>query len=262
MNLYDIVKITTQKIADLAVTTAKIANSAITTPKIADSNVTTVKIADLNVTTAKIADAAITNPKFRNSGACSVVGRSANSSGDVADISASTNGHFLRRASNVVGFGAITTDDLPSKTVINASFAQTSSEFTIVSVIPWDNTIPQITEGTEILTNTITPTKSTSRIVGLVSLNGDASSTSVQTTVAVFRDSVANAIAASWAKYLSYSTIVSFEFTDLPNTTSPVTYSVRVGPDTGTVYINRTISGSIYGGVNRASLTLLEINPV
>jgi len=261
MNLYDIVKITTQKLADLAVTTSKIANSAVTTPKIADQDVTTAKIADSNVTTAKIADAAISNAKFRNSGACSIVGRSANSSGDVADITATTNGHFLRRESNAVGFGAITTDDLPPKTLINAAFGQTSSEFSVTSIIPCDNTVPQISEGTEILTLSITPTKTTSRILGLVSFNGDASATSVQTTAAVFRGSTANAIFATWVKYISYATLVSFEFTDVPGVTTPVTYSVRVGPDSGTLYINRRDTGSIYGGANRATITLLEINP-
>src|SRR5690349_9955958 len=40
------------------------------------------------VATAGIADDAVTNAKIRNSGALSVIGRSANSSGDPADISA------------------------------------------------------------------------------------------------------------------------------------------------------------------------------
>lgn len=49
----------------------------------------------------------ITDTLFRQGGALSVVGRSANSTGNVADISAGTDGHVLRRASSVLGFGTI-----------------------------------------------------------------------------------------------------------------------------------------------------------
>ena len=220
-------------------------------------------IADSAVTTAKIADKAITDAKLRDSSALSVIGRSANSTGVPADIAASADGQFLRRSSSALGFGAITADDLPAGTVLNAKFYESSTEYTVTSIIPFDNTIPQITEGTQIISGTITPTKTTSRIVGFVSINGDADSTSVQTIVAAFRGTTANAVAATWLKYITYSSLISFEFTDLPNTTSATTYSIRVGPDTGTLYVNRqaTTPTSLLGGANKITLTLLEINP-
>jgi hypothetical protein len=56
------------------------------------------------VATAGIADDAVTNGKLRNSGACSVVGRSANSVGDPADISASANDRVLARAGDALSF--------------------------------------------------------------------------------------------------------------------------------------------------------------
>ena len=49
----------------------------------------------------------ITNTKIRDSGALSVIGRSANSSGDPADIVAAANGNIFRRASDTIGFGQI-----------------------------------------------------------------------------------------------------------------------------------------------------------
>ena len=61
-------------------------------------------IASDAVTTAKIINDAVTDAKLRDSAAVSVIGRSANSSGDPADIAAGTNGHVLARSSNVVGF--------------------------------------------------------------------------------------------------------------------------------------------------------------
>lgn len=54
-----------------------------------------------------IANDAVTDAKLRNSGACSVIGRSANSTGDPADISAGSDGVYLGRQAGVVSFHAI-----------------------------------------------------------------------------------------------------------------------------------------------------------
>ena len=225
--------------------------------------VQTAYIADSAVTTAKINDLAVVDAKLRDSAALSVIGRSANSTGVPADIVAGADGRFLRRSSSVLGFGAIVSDDLPAGTVLNAKFYESATEFVITNVIPFDNSIPQNGEGQQIITGSITPTKTTSKILGIVSLNGDSSSTSVQTVVAAFRGSVADAIAATWVKYINYSSLISFEFTDSPNTTSATTYSIRIGPDSGTLYVNRqaTAPTSLLGGSNKITLTLLEINP-
>lgn len=53
---------------------------------------------------ATIAANAVTDTKLRDSAALSVIGRSANSSGDPADIPAGTDGYALRRISNVLDF--------------------------------------------------------------------------------------------------------------------------------------------------------------
>jgi hypothetical protein len=60
-----------------------------------------------NTGSLTIANNAVSNAKFRQSGSMSVVGRSANSTGAVADISASTNHHVLRRSGTTLGFGSL-----------------------------------------------------------------------------------------------------------------------------------------------------------
>lgn len=55
-----------------------------------------------NATFGTVSDAAI-----RDSVALSVIGRSANSTGDVADIAAGTDGHVLRRSGTTLGFGTV-----------------------------------------------------------------------------------------------------------------------------------------------------------
>jgi len=264
-------QVQTAYIADSAVTTAKINNLAVTTAKIADVNVTTAKIADNAITNAKIADnavntleianEAVTNAKLRDSAALSVIGRSANSTGVPDDIVAGADGRFLRRSNSVLGFGAIVADDLPAGTVLNAKFYQTGNEFVITDVIPFnDNTTPQNGEGQQIILGTITPTKTTSKILGFVSLNGDGDGES--TVVAAFRNLEALAIDSTWVKDIRYSSLVSFVFIDVPATTSSVTYTIRCGPGAaGTLYVNRSDTGSVLGGSNKITLTLLEINP-
>jgi len=252
-------QVQTAYIADSAVATAKIRDSSVKTAKIADSAVTTAKIADNAVKTLEIADEAVTNAKLRDSAGLSIIGRSANSTGQPADIVAGADGRFLRRSSSVLGFGAIVSDDLPAGTVLNARFYDSSTEFVITNVIPLDNTIPQNGEGQQIISGAITPTKTTSKILGILSLNGDGTTTSV---FSAFRSLVANAISSTWVQDISLSSLVAFEFIDSPATTSSVTYTIRCGPgQSGTLYINRNNSGSLLGGSNKTTLTLLEINP-
>lgn len=55
-----------------------------------------------------IAANAVTNAHLRNSGAVSVIGRSANSSGDPADIAAAANDTFLQRVGNALTWAGLT----------------------------------------------------------------------------------------------------------------------------------------------------------
>lgn len=84
--------------------------------QIATSQVTSGQFA-----TALLQDNSVTDAKLRDSSAISVIGRSTNSTGDPADIAASTNGQVLRRASNILAFGSI---DLSSSTAVGLSTLQ------------------------------------------------------------------------------------------------------------------------------------------
>ena len=84
------------------------------------------------VATAGIADDAVTNAKIRNSGALSVVGRSANTTGDPADISATAaSGAVLRESGSVLGFGTIATAGIADGAVTNAKIRD-SAAFSIL----------------------------------------------------------------------------------------------------------------------------------
>ena len=57
--------------------------------------------------TTGLVDGAVTDAKLRDSAALSVIGRSANTTGDPADISAASDHQVLRRSGTSVGFGAV-----------------------------------------------------------------------------------------------------------------------------------------------------------
>lgn len=67
---------------------------------------------------ATIAANAVSDSKLRDSGACSLIGRSANSSGDPADISASTNNTVLKRSSDSLSFATILNADVDTSAAI------------------------------------------------------------------------------------------------------------------------------------------------
>ena len=74
--------------------------------------------------TAAVIDDSISNTKLRNSGALSVVGRSANSTGDPADISATAaTDAVLRENASTIGFGTIATGGIAASAVTNAKLA-------------------------------------------------------------------------------------------------------------------------------------------
>lgn len=68
----------------------------------------------------------VTDAKLRQSAALSVIGRSANSTGNVADIAAGTDGHVLRRSGTSLGFGTIVSAGIEDGTIATADLANGS----------------------------------------------------------------------------------------------------------------------------------------
>lgn len=65
----------------------------------------------------------VTDAKLRDSAALSVIGRSANTGGDPADIAAATDGHVLRRFGTTLGFGTTATAGIADDAATNAKLA-------------------------------------------------------------------------------------------------------------------------------------------
>jgi hypothetical protein len=80
------------------------------------------------VVTNQIEDNAVANTKLRASGALSVIGRSANSAGDPADISAvAASGAVLRESGSTLGFGTVATAGITDAAVTYAKIQDVSA---------------------------------------------------------------------------------------------------------------------------------------
>ena len=138
--------------------------------------------------------------------------------------------------------------------------------FSTSALIPLDDTIPQNTEGAEVFTQAITPKFNTSKILIKVVLNLSNSNASNLHTAAIFRDSVANSIAAGWAKCVGTnapSSPLVINFLDSPATTSAVTYKVRIGYSAGSSSVVQVNGGSgtrYLGGSLASGMTLMEVS--
>lgn len=161
------------------------------------------------------------------------------------------------------GSGTLSFASIPlsSQIVKQVTQASTQTYSAVTSVIPADDTIPQITEGTEILTCSITPSSASSTL--LIFFIGDVSSSlNNYATTALFRDAGANAITASGSGIpASNDLIVSTTmFASVSAaSTALTTFRIRVGRSaSGTVWVNGN-AGRKYGGVSNCSLIILEI---
>jgi len=142
--------------------------------------------------------------------------------------------------------------------IVSSSTGETGSG---TAVIPNDDTIPQNTEGVQVLTASITPTNAASTLEVEVTLQ--VASTGAWLNGCLFRDSGASAVAMGSAFGSTGNAIYPITFTYLVSagSTASTTFNVRLGSNAGTYYINGNSSGRRYGGVLSSSITIKEYLP-
>ena len=155
-----------------------------------------------------------------------------------------------------------------SQKFVQAVSTQTGAVGTTTTLLPYDDTIPQNTEGAEFMTLAITPTSATNKLrIDVVVYATQSASDALGTApgVALFQDSTASALAAGNANNnagnLASMPIVFSHVMDA-GTTSATTFKVRAGPHTaGTLTFNGRNSARIYGGVMASSIRITEYVP-
>lgn len=82
-------------------------------------------------------DGSVTNAKIRNAVGLSVIGRSANTTGSVADIVAGTDGHVLRRSGTTLGFGTLSTASIADSAITTIKLNSTVAIVPTGAVMPY-----------------------------------------------------------------------------------------------------------------------------
>jgi hypothetical protein len=126
---------------------------------------------------------------------------------------------------------------------------------------PVDNTIPQISEGTEIATLAITP-KNASNILEIIFHGVVGSSTGDNVVIALHQDSTANALQAIDTTITTANDIapVTLRYLMAAGTTSSTTFRLRAGNVAGTWYVGQSGTCNL-GGVMVGTFTITERTP-
>jgi hypothetical protein len=182
---------------------------------------------------------------------------------DLLNSNISYNNNVVGKIGN--GFGGFTGN------VIQESYTELTTSGATSSVnIPVDNTIPQNTEGAEILTCSITP-KYTNSILFIESniFLGESSNVSNGLVMALFRDTNTNAISTSYISSDFANSVFGATLTtgflylkarDISNTVSPITYRIRVGGgNTNTAVRWNGVASQIFNGTLISYIKISEI---
>lgn len=145
--------------------------------------------------------------------------------------------------------------------VVQIVHYQTGAAASGATAIPQDNTIPQITEGFQFLSQAFTPVSAANTLLieVCITLTANAANTAC---IALFQNGVSNALACVAQGIASTNALnpVMFRHKMTAGTTSAITFSVRAGTSDGvTLYLNGLVAGQLYGGVFASSMTITEI---
>lgn len=145
--------------------------------------------------------------------------------------------------------------------VVQVSRNTTNALISTTTNMPSDDTIPQNTEGAEIITASITPSSSINNLrVRFNTFVGAGSAQSIQ--AALFRDSTANAVAATafTVPTANYKGAMYIEHMENASSGTSTTFKARGGPDAGsTTTFNGNGATRMFGGVANTTLTIEEI---
>ena len=169
------------------------------------------------------------------------------------DLSALTSG----TTTIVVGAGGT----LATSGQIVSSIGYAYSTYSSTSAqIPTDDTKPQITEGDPVFSQNYTPKSATNKIRVRASIPCTASGLD-NVTAALFVASGADAVQVDWNTIPSanYFHTLNLEHEFTAGTTSPINIQVRVGPGSGTMYLNGTTTARRFGGALAATMVIEEI---
>lgn len=153
----------------------------------------------------------------------------------------------------------ITYQNFTSGMTLQTVTASYNAVDTTTSSIPYDDTIPQNTEGKEFMSVTITPKRANSKL--RISFNAMYSTSAKATVVcAIFRDSTANALGATATECTLDDPMTNFFELDVDaSSITATTFKVRLGTSTGTLTFNGEASARKFGDIPKSYIKVIEV---
>ena len=131
------------------------------------------------------------------------------------------------------------------------------------TVLPFDDTTPQNTEGDEVMTRSITPSDSNNTLLIIAVAYAATAQDGIATGAALFQDSTADALASGYQNANAGSNpfmvpiVIIHHMT--AGTASSTTFKIRVGSSSGTTTFNGDSGTQKYNSTIASSITILEI---
>lgn len=144
---------------------------------------------------------------------------------------------------------------------VQAVHTQSGAKVSGTTIVPSDDTIPQNTEGVEIITLAVTPTSATNKLV-IECLLEVSYSVAATIIAALFQDTTAGALSAGQIQITASNQRgqVRVYHEMVAGTTSETTFKIRAGGHTaGTITINGAADARELGGVLISYLRVTEI---
>lgn len=195
-----------------------------------------------------------------------VTSRSSNSTTD--DGTPPTYGYLIAVVTVANGASSITNGNIADKrgTASSGFCVQkvrtlTTAVATGTGTIPIDNTIPQISEGTEFMTVTVTPKSATNRLVISANVQLAHNITNGNSVVALYQDSTANALAGNVTGNLASGAPnqVPILHEMAAGTTSQTTFRIRGGNNNAcTTTFNGSGGTRLLGAITQSSIIVTE----
>ena len=176
--------------------------------------------------------------------------------GDSGDTFTVPSGATIVNSGTATGFGA-------SGKVVQVVNVTDTTFKTNSTAIPHDDTIPQNTEGGELMTLAITPTSATNKLLIFCSANIACSTGARIGAIALFQDSTAGALASivQMVASVDQAEQATMQHYMAAGTTSSTTFKLRGGLNSNTFGFNGTSGARRHGGVSASSMTIWEIDP-
>lgn len=135
-----------------------------------------------------------------------------------------------------------------------------SANTDITTIIPQTNSVPLITDGTNILNISVIVTSITAKYLVMVDLLGQANAANLALVATLWRGNTCIGAFSQSSGNTGDPMTLSAHVVDVPGNAGPTGYAVRVGPEAaGTIRMNGTPSGRMFGGVAKCSLTAVRI---